>query len=352
MLGFKQMIKNLFGKDIKDMTDEELVKKVETIAKSPDSQILLDNIENSNVAENKVDNNDEIVDLDISNFNNEDAFPDYEFLEYVDNRYTNRAIERYGEQVIADHIEAGYLIQSTIEESLSLLTLPELKDILKTHNLILSGKKQELIQRIILNLDKTELSSIELPSKLYLSNLGEKALKDFVDAKNKDRITRASRIADLILSKQFKQASTIPPLSPHSSFSDMPQAISICIHELEERKNISIFDNHLSLLDKKTIMALIEYTCFGCSVSTIANDIGEDVNLETMIYVANGCYAYNNALGFYRCGAKYKIHSCSCCEKCKKNDGKIFSVSEAKIEKTLPPFSENCRAFITMASDE
>lgn len=33
MLGFKQMIKNLFGKDIKDMTDEEFEKKIEEIKK-------------------------------------------------------------------------------------------------------------------------------------------------------------------------------------------------------------------------------------------------------------------------------------------------------------------------------
>ena len=53
----------------------------------------------------------------------------------------------------------GYLTISSAADNLEYLTLPELKDILRKNSLPVSGKKGDLIQRIIQNIPKDVLSA-------------------------------------------------------------------------------------------------------------------------------------------------------------------------------------------------
>lgn len=79
-------------------------------------------------------------------------------------------------QRLEELTNSKYLRLSTIPESLELLKLPELKNILKSKHLLLSGKKTELIQRILENFTNDELIKYYIP--VYkLTNIGQKFLK-------------------------------------------------------------------------------------------------------------------------------------------------------------------------------
>ena len=57
----------------------------------------------------------------------------------------------------------------TIEESLNLITVVNLKDILKRNNLKVSGKKNELIDRLLVNLNKKDVKlHLDLEENMYV----------------------------------------------------------------------------------------------------------------------------------------------------------------------------------------
>ncbi|MDW4175349.1 SAP domain-containing protein [Staphylococcus saprophyticus] len=76
-------------------------------------------------------------------------------------------------------IERDFLIiNSNPEVALPKLTIPELKEILRTNNLKLGGKKQELVNRILENIDAINLESFDLPSIYEATDKGKRTLDD------------------------------------------------------------------------------------------------------------------------------------------------------------------------------
>ncbi len=75
-------------------------------------------------------------------------------------------------------IERGYIEAKTAAETLSLLKIPELKDILKEFNLPQTGKKSDLISRIAQNVSEESLFKKISIRGLKPTVLGEAELKD------------------------------------------------------------------------------------------------------------------------------------------------------------------------------
>ena len=105
-------------------------------------------------------------------------------LDYFDNReviteaadWQKRNFGYNVVQRLEELTNSKYLRLSTISESLELLKLPELKNILKSKQLLLSGKKAQLIQRILENFTNDELIKYYIP--VYkLTNSGQIFLK-------------------------------------------------------------------------------------------------------------------------------------------------------------------------------
>lgn len=71
-------------------------------------------------------------------------------------------------------IEQGYLIEMTLEQKILHLKVADLKNILKSHNLPVSGKKQDLIQRVLKHVDLNSITNIIGNQKEYI--LSEKAI--------------------------------------------------------------------------------------------------------------------------------------------------------------------------------
>lgn len=74
--------------------------------------------------------------------------------------------------------ERGFIRMSTPLESVSSLTAPQIKEILKAHNLPLSGKKDDLVQRIKENLTDNDVSDYISERKYALTDLGKNELSE------------------------------------------------------------------------------------------------------------------------------------------------------------------------------
>ena len=74
--------------------------------------------------------------------------------------------------------ERGFIRMSTPIESVSSLTAPQIKEILKAHNLPLNGKKEDLVQRVKENLTDNDVSSYIHERKYALTDLGKNELSE------------------------------------------------------------------------------------------------------------------------------------------------------------------------------
>lgn len=153
------------------------------------------------------------------------------------------------------------------------------------------------------------------------------------DAGRVERLRRASHIATLISDGKLDEATDfIRPSGAISAGSDvLPEAISR-------------FFADQGLEDASFLIALVEDVIMGLYPRTVIPDmaaIGYSVDEVALTVAARGCHAYAGAIRADGFGRKYAISLCSC-KDCKRLAGKTFSLGEAKIGKTLPPFSETC----------
>lgn len=98
------------------------------------------------------------------------------FLDYINGLDENVYIPDYwkfncgidANKIVKKLLDLGYLkFENNITENVFRATIPELKEILKNNNLKVTGKKQELAERVLGNIDVEYLKS-KLPKKLFL----------------------------------------------------------------------------------------------------------------------------------------------------------------------------------------
>lgn len=151
------------------------------------------------------------------------------------------------------------------------------------------------------------------------------------------RLKRAKMLAGLIVNGRFDEAAAeIRPKGAISASSDnLPEGVARYLIDQKIR------DGHF-------IVAVVEDAVMGYYPKTVIPDmasIGYKVTEAALNKAAKGCRAYSDAIGVCKYGDKYQINTCPCCDRMR---GKTFSLSDAKIGKTLPPFSKDCRAFVGM----
>ncbi|MGJ9383893.1 SAP domain-containing protein [Salipaludibacillus sp. CF4.18] len=76
-------------------------------------------------------------------------------------------------------LKEGYVVEASAIDSLSSLKLPELKEILKSKELKVSGKKADLISRIGENCTNEEVESFIDSRMLEVTNKGDKVLEEY-----------------------------------------------------------------------------------------------------------------------------------------------------------------------------
>ncbi|MCI8600706.1 MAG: hypothetical protein HFE45_03825 [Oscillospiraceae bacterium] len=122
--------------------------------------------------------------------------------------YSESAFGRNVKPALQRLLNGGFLQVSGIEKSIGLKTVPELKSILAERGLKTSGKKAELIARIIDNLDPDELEEL-FPVGVYgITERGQRALEPYeIIRLNQEYGFRFSYYRLFELQKKFPQYS-------------------------------------------------------------------------------------------------------------------------------------------------
>lgn len=133
----------------------------------------------------------ECINMDEETIRIEDAPLSYlesKILDFLDGKRTDYVIPHYytetvfGQNVnpcLERFLKEGYLEMSGLDKILSLYTVPDLKAALSEHELKVSGKKQELIQRLLENIPTDELETLFPVGAYQLTTKGMLALSDY-----------------------------------------------------------------------------------------------------------------------------------------------------------------------------
>ncbi len=261
--------------------------------------------------------------------------PDGLFLKRSGNGYKGKVLQYNSTAIVEVHIEHGYLVQSSIEDDLSRLGVQRLKEALKEKGLPVSGNKGALVGRILAEFTESEINALPLEPRLFLTELGEAAVEQYEIAAQKNRIEQALHLADLILAKMFDTAATeIRPADDTLAGSDaLPEAI-LC------------YFSDVGSTDRGFVAAVVESAIMGHYPRIVIPDmasIGVEIDEDKLNSACIGCASYASALHADRHGNKYKVCACPCCQHM---NGKTFSLADAKVGVTLPPFSLECRGFV------
>lgn len=287
-------------------------------------------------------------------FDKESVFPNGDFLQRVSRKSIAHTKEWFDSGLIEAHINEGFLCLSTLEYDLSGILVPDLKTFLSSHNLKAAGKKADLISRIIENIPIDDIRTLAPDSYYLLTPKGQEAVENWREssrqAEEKERAERQQKrietmkmCAHFIASRDFNAVVSLIHYE-NSGLSVYPEAIYFGLQDL-------------NLLDYKCILAAVDYLILSSDQRMIIDDmacLGYVMDEETIWKIIVGTRSYVALLQLRIWTAKYQVRSRdgkNHCNHCQSFDGKIFSVNEAKIGVTLPPFCKSCNCYITGISE-
>lgn len=104
--------------------------------------------------------------IGFNNYSNESHVVEYFEYRYGINH--NASIDKL--------IKESYICKSRAMDTIDLITVPELKRILKTKSLAVSGKRLDIVSRVLENFSEEELAELYSLRKYILCDKGKKAL--------------------------------------------------------------------------------------------------------------------------------------------------------------------------------
>lgn len=275
-------------------------------------------------------------------------------------------------QVVVNLLNKGLLQLGDVDISLQHMETKDLKEILKKAGLKVSGKKVDLVERIINEIDKQSLLALGLPVYIIRSEMGDRILsegyqdgmKEYYEAK----IIYGDReavlpILELIANKKFKEA---------EKYIENPQ-------KYDEKVFSEYVDFHIETLEPYQDYELRMKACTIYATmagkSNIARKILDavcDINIPTEVFekvrkylIAMKDYLLMKETGrglsreISGCRYVYTIRSMGderCCGFCKMMEGHTFEVSEAMFGINYPPFQKctcsYCRCFVSVKSEK
>lgn len=171
-------LKNLFsGKNNQDSDEKAAIASME----SQLSRMLSDSIA---VEARSIDSGENVITPKGAKI----SYLDAQALKFWDGRRTDYKVPpHYSESAFGRNVgpalnrllKGKYLSLSSLEKNISLKTIPELKAVLADHELKTTGKKGELIARLMSNLSEYELQEIFPISVYMITPAGEEALKPY-----------------------------------------------------------------------------------------------------------------------------------------------------------------------------
>ena len=240
------------------------------------------------------------------------------------------------DEVMNRFVADGYMRELAENEKISAMTVDALKTILRNHNLKVSGKKDELIQRII---DNSELIGLDM----YTSDIWyerTEAGTDYYQGMITEYTTAAMdeicEIVKAIFNCNYSKAFELSGSNCKTTL-------------IKEAKNKngdflgSCIIAHL-LTGKKFNQAIIDY-CYRSICDNAEDSTAPDYDYFTD--KANEILELRELEEYKEADiSKYEILCAldsKTCEHCKSLDRQIFNVSDAVIGKNFPPFHSGCR---------
>lgn len=246
-------------------------------------------------------------------------------------------------------VKQGYITVDVCDESLALYKINDLKTYLKEHNMSISGKKQDLIQRIInSSLDYQKHFSRKI---CRLTDEGRALVEQY----ERDRV---KRLADLVARtiEYIRTGNTQNIVAEYASNKEPDKPFALSYDTEAVLSDISAIQEYRHLghdTDRELAICIVSIMFKKTFKDTIQilSDIGYLDVSDSEIYTAStSVHCLQNIAEFKNAGVKkYKILSCGdgrTCSKCSKMNGKTFPISDTVIGKTLPPFCDSCRCII------
>ncbi len=237
-----------------------------------------------------------------------------------------------------------------IEIGLNFIGVAKLKNILKKSKLKVSGKKGELIERILKNLTEEDIRNFDEYQDYYtLTNEGNAMLKDF-EQKQKEIL---ESIIDTILMKDFKKAYDMICKIKNSK-PNLYENINIAKELLT---NQNLYSEQLDNSTNKVTTAILIYlTATGNSSAEEQKLLFEAYNIKEIDAVTKyeadiirskfiiNNYSKELECEYYEYNATFDINTCPICGKL---DGKKIKLNKAKIGVNCPPMHIGCRCDIS-----
>ena len=203
--------------------------------------------------------------------------------------------------------ERGFLTWASKMDLLKSLKVSELKEIAKSFNIKINQKKEDLIKDIKDNVPETQLPEKYFSNKYKLTKLGK---------------------------EELTENEYVPYMHRHKYKTNETAPLGL---------SFTVWDMNRKLVDKdkskwREYIGNVEEEIYGANLATGKNSENE---ITFKAHIEKDIAGYKSA-GIDR----YQILAArndQTCDECRKMDGKIFYVSEAKQGINLPPFHQGCR---------
>jgi len=281
-------------------------------------------------------------------------------------------INAYHEDVprlIRTFIERGLLVSQTKEDFINHLKVEELKEILRNRGLKISGRKSELVSRILSDVPEQDYAHLIDKETYTLSSVARKLLQDYEISKEQKILAYEKECINLILNKKIdtvydricKQKLNSVSGSMINWDNELKKGLDKCKEE-KLIKSLNFTDSETDYLLHNNLQ-IFNACCIYCYLSGInQNDIIKiyssyiDENIDNNIWriLRGRAYTWESYVisqdrknSFIDLGVKYyKVVGTldrTTCEFCGKMDGKIFEMSDYQPGITAPPFHQLCR---------
>lgn len=251
--------------------------------------------------------------------------------------------------------ESGLIDWACYEECLYLLKNSDLKKILKNKKLKVSGKKQELVDRILNNISELQVRNLDEYSDFYiLTEKGHQMIDDSYMRFEEEHINFFRKTIELIICGELDTAYRM--ICKRNAEFPVPPGININWHQRYydgiPKEQIEIFSYQmLNATDKLITAASIYADMSGEGLDKVRFYLRHAFNVETNIvdsYECNSTISVEQNFNSYVNAEieEYQflatLDECTC-PICGNLDGMIFKVSERKIGINYPPMHKGCR---------
>lgn len=291
--------------------------------------------------------------------------PEILFLKYCDGKKTDLSkfaqsfSYNYGlkyPQTIRKLFSVGYLSYAPTDIILKSYKTTELKEFLKKHSLTVSGKKADLIERIISNCSEEAILN-RFTDKVYsVTDIGKEEITKVEKAIEERRRVFLFALFEAVKTKNYNKTFELVGTKDETKYSfalpydkkSIVRDIDL-IHMYLNRESRTSDDDFACAIYAYMLHSHVEnadeLTALGYNVTS--QMLNRDFSMLTSL---------RNIDDFKTAGfKKYTIATCkdaAVCPKCRSLHGKTFFVSNAKPGITAPPFCEDCRCIMLAQHDD